>query len=101
MSTLRKVLYTLVALGLICAIAVFAYSNPDPLSIDIGFVRLDDVSVALFAVCVFALGWLAGLLSAGFALFRMAAERRRMQRDLKVAEAELRTLRSLPIQDAN
>ena len=101
MSTLRKVLYTVAALGLVAAVAVFAYSNPDPLAIDVGFTRFESVSLALFAVCVFTIGWLAGVLSVGFAMFRMAAERRRTQRDLKIAEAELRTLRSMPIQDAD
>ena len=101
MSTLRKILYMVFALGLVAAIAVFAYANPEPLAIDIGFARFENVSLALFAVCVFAIGWVAGLVSAGFAMFRMSAERRRMQRDLRVAEAELRTLRSLPMQDAN
>jgi uncharacterized integral membrane protein len=100
-STLRKILYVLIAILLIVAVAVFAYMNPEPLAIDVGFARLESVSLALFAVCVFTLGWLAGLASAGFALLRSANERRRMQRDLRVAEAEVRTLRSLPIQDAD
>lgn len=99
--TLRKVLYGLLAIGLVCVVTVFAYSNPSPVAIDVGVARFENVSLALFAVCVFALGWLAGILSAGFALMRMAGERRRMQRDLRIAEAEVRTLRSLPMQDAH
>jgi hypothetical protein len=99
--TLRKILYGLLALGLVGLVVVFAYSNPEPLAIDLGFVRFESVSLALFAVCVFGLGWLFGLASAAVALLRAARERRRMQRDMKIAEAELRALRSLPMQDAN
>jgi H+/Cl- antiporter ClcA len=100
-STLRKILYALLAAVLVGAVAVFAYMNPEPLRLDVGFVELESVSLALFAVCVFALGWLAGLASAAFALLRSASERRRMQKDLRIAETELRTLRSLPIHDAD
>lgn len=100
-STLRKILYAVLAAVLIGAVAVFAYMNPEALQIDIGFARLENVSLALFAVCVFAFGWLAGVASAAFAILRSAAERRRLQKDLRVAEAELRTLRSLPMHDAD
>ena len=67
----------------------------------VGFTRLEDVSIVVaFAIC-FAVGWLIGLITAGFALFRMSREKRRLRRDLKLAEAEVNSLRSYPLQDAN
>jgi hypothetical protein len=46
----------------------------------------------VFAV-VLGFGWLLGLLTAGAALWRGAAEKRRLRQDLEHARAELRTRR--------
>lgn len=101
MDTARKTALLLVLLLVALLTAVFAYNNPDRIAIDIGFTRIEDASMSLaFTVC-FALGWLFGIISAGVALVRMAGERRRLRRDLKLAEAEVSSLRSLPLHDAN
>jgi hypothetical protein len=81
--------------------AVFTYNNPEPITVDTGFMRFERVPASIAFGACFALGWLFGVLSAGLALLRMAGERRRLRRDLKFAEAELNSLRSLPLQDAN
>jgi hypothetical protein len=81
--------------------AVFAYSNPQPIDVDVGFFRVEQISLTAAFVVVFTLGWLFGLLSAGLALWRSAAERRRLRKDLQYAEAELNTLRRSPLPDAN
>jgi putative membrane protein len=100
-SLVRKLLFGLVLLVFVLLAGVFAYNNPDTIAVDVGFVRLEGVSmVAAFGV-VFVLGWVFGLLSAGLALLRMAGERHRLRRDLKFAETELSSLRSLPMRDAN
>jgi hypothetical protein len=67
---------------------VFAYSNPQPVDIDIGLTRFEQVSLALAFAITLALGWLLGLLSASVALWRSAGEKRRLQQDLKYAETE-------------
>lgn len=101
MTTVRKTVLLMSLLLVALLAAVFAYNNPDTVSVDVGFTRLDDVSIALaFAVC-FGIGWLFGLMTAGLALFRMTREKRRLRRNLKLAEAEVSNLRSLPLQDAN
>ena len=81
--------------------AVFAYSNPQPIDVDIGLVRIEQVSIAATFAVVFTVGWLFGLLSAGLALWRAAAERRRLRKDLQYVEAELNTLRRASLPDAN
>jgi uncharacterized integral membrane protein len=81
--------------------AVFAYSNPDRIAVDIGIVRFESVPVSLAFVTSIAIGWVFGLASAGLALLRLSRERRRLRRDLKLAEAEVKSLRSLPLQDAD
>lgn len=101
MSILRKALVVAVLLAFVLVTAVFAYSNPEPIAVDVGIVKFENVSMALAFACAFALGWLFGLISVGVAMLRMASERHRLKRDLKFAEAEISSLRRLPMQDAN
>lgn len=101
MATMRKIGLFLSLFVIVLVAAVFAYSNPDSISVDIGFARFEDVSMSLAFVVCFAVGWLFGLLSAGIAVIKMAGERRRLRRDLRLAEAEVSSLRSLPLHDAN
>jgi len=100
-TVLRKILVVVVLVLLVCVAAVFAYNNPDPVDLDVGFARFEGISLTLVLACAFGLGWLFGLASASYALARMAAERRRVRRDLRDAQSEVATLRSLPINDAN
>ncbi len=101
MVTLRRAIYFLVLLFLVLVAVVLAYSNPDPVSLDLGIARIDGVSLSVALAGAFALGWLFGLISAGAALLRMIADRRRLRREIRFAEAELGSLRGLPLQDAD
>jgi len=101
LSVLRKAVMGIVVLAFVVVAAVFAYSNPEPISLDVGIARFESVSMALVFACTFALGWIFGLITAGIAMIRMAGERQKLKRDLRFAEAEISTLRSLPMQDAN
>ena len=47
------------------------------------------------------IGWLFGVLCAGFLMVKMLAERRQTRKALELAEAEVRSLRSMPMQDAH
>jgi hypothetical protein len=88
--TLRRLVFAAVLIVLMLLTGVFAYSNPQPIAIDIGLTRFEDVSMALAFAITLALGWLFGLVSAGLALWRSEGEKRRLKQDLKYAEAELR-----------
>ena len=90
MVTLRRLAFVAVLLVLMLLTGVFAYSNPEPIDIDVGFMRFEQVPMAAAFAIVLALGWLLGLLSAGIALWRSAGEKRRLKQDLQYAEAELR-----------
>ncbi len=96
MLTLRRIAFAIVLLLFMLAAAVFAYSNPQPIAVDIGLMRFEQVSLAIAFAVVFAFGWIFGLLSAGLALWRMAGEKRRLRRDLRYAETEIGALRRLP-----
>ena len=101
LATMRKIGLLLSLLVIVFLAAVFVYSNPDTIAVDVGFVRLEEVSMSVaFAVC-FAVGWLFGLFSAGIAVMRVISERRQLRRNLRLAEAEVTSLRSLPLHDAN
>ena len=87
---MRSLAYATVLIFLLLLTGVFAYSNPQPIDVDIGFARFEQVSMAVAFAVTLALGWLLGVLSAGMALWRSAGEKRRLRQDLKYAEAELR-----------
>ena len=101
MTLLRKVLFVAVLIVLVCVAAVFAYNNPDPVTLDIGVARFESISMTLALACAFAVGWLFGLLSVGYALMRTASDKRRLRRELRNAESEVASLRSMPMNDAN
>lgn len=91
MVTLRRLAFAAVLILLLLATGVFAYSNPEPIDIDVGVARFEQVPMAVAFVLVLAVGWLLGVFSATLALWRSAGEKRRLKQDLKHAEAELRT----------
>jgi uncharacterized membrane protein YciS (DUF1049 family) len=99
--TLRRIAFLLGLSVFMLAAAVFVYSNPQPITLDVGFARFEQVSLAGAFAVVFACGWLFGLLSAGLALWRNAGEKRRLRRELRYAEAELGSARALPVDDAH
>jgi hypothetical protein len=88
--TLRRLAFVAVLLVLMLLTGVFAYSNPEPIDVDIGLMRFERVPMAAAFAIVLCLGWLLGVLSAGIALWRSAGEKRRLKQDLQYAEAELR-----------
>ena len=101
MVTVRKTALVFALLLAVLIAAVFAYNNPEQIAIDVGFARIDGVPVPVAFVVCLAIGWVFGLISAGVALMRMSRERRRLRRELKLAEAEVKSLRSLPLHDAD
>ena len=64
-------------------------------------VRLAIAAVALALAVAFGAGWIFGLMCAGLILFKTVSERRTLRKSLRLAEAEVKTLRSMPIQDAD
>ena len=97
---MRKLLFILLVLvGLIVAV-VFASMNTQVVTLELAFSRQDmPISLALSAAFLF--GWLFGLLCAGLVLLKSANDRRKLRRSLSLAEEEVRTLRSMPLHDAD
>ena len=101
MTALRRILLIGLLVFAAAIAALFAFNNPDRIAVDIGVARVEDVPASVAFTTAFALGWCFGVASTAFALLRMSAERRRLRKELRFAEAEARSLRSLPLQDAD
>jgi uncharacterized membrane protein YciS (DUF1049 family) len=99
--TVRRIGFAVLMLAFLLLAAVFAFNNPEPITIDTGFARYEQVSMSLVLTICFACGWLFGLLSVGLSVLRMGRERRRLRKDLRLAEAEIQSLRSSPQHDAD
>jgi len=97
---LRYVLFILVVLFVFMVAVVFAASNPGTLSLDLAFAQF-ELQKSLAFIIFLGVGWLFGVLCAGFLMLKMLAERRQLRKSLELAEAEVKSLRSMPMQDAN
>ena len=97
---LRYVLFILTVLFVFLVAVVFAASNPGTLVLDLAFTSL-EMQKSLAFILFLGIGWVFGVLCAGFLMLKMLADRRQMRRSLELAEAEVKSLRSMPLQDAN
>ena len=96
----RNIIFiAVIFLGLLLA-TVFAALNPGMTTLDLAFQEI-DVSVSLALSVAFGVGWLFGLLCAGAVLIKSISDRRKMQKSLRVTEAEVKALRRMPIQHAD
>ena len=96
----RNILFfILLLIGLLCATA-FAALNPGLIQLDLAFFET-EVTKSMALIAAFGFGWLFGLVSAGIVLLKSIHERRLLRKSLGLAEAEVRALRNMPIQDAD
>ena len=80
---------------------LFSVNNPGLMTLDVGFALLEDIPIPITFLVCFTLGWLFGLICVGLMLLQLASDRRRLRHKLRLAETEISSLRSLPLQDAN
>jgi uncharacterized membrane protein YciS (DUF1049 family) len=97
---LRNLVFFFVLLAILVLATVFAALNPGPLALDLAFTEV-ETQKSLALTLAFAVGWIFGLLCAGLVLLKSLNDRRRLRRSLRLAEAEVSTLRRLPLQDAD
>jgi putative membrane protein len=96
----RNIIFVVVVLIGLTLATVFAALNPGRITLDLAFVEI-EIQKSLALTAAFVVGWLFGLICAGIVLLKSIYERRRLQRSLRLAESEVRNLRSMPIQDAD
>ncbi len=97
---MRNITYALLVISILLIAAIFAAINPGQITLDLAFAQF-ELQKPIALTLALGVGWLFGLLCAGIVLLRMLNERRKLRRALRMAEAEVRSLRSLPIQDAD
>lgn len=95
----RTLLFALVIIVLVLLVVLFSWRNPGSMEVDLIF-RSFEVSKALAFAATIAIGWSWGLLSALAYIVKLLNERRRLNKRVRLADAELSNLRNLPMQDA-
>ena len=96
---LRRIITLVVVLAVFVAVVVFWDLNRGPIDVNLAFTTVSTQIPTAF-VSAFVIGWLFGLFCAAFFVLRTLNERRRLKKSLRLAEAEISSLRSLPLQDA-
>ncbi len=97
---IRKIAIAILALIIFVVMVWFTAINPGVISIDLALGVIQPSIPMAFAV-TFVLGWLFGLFCTGIFAIQLIDERRRLRKSLRIAEAEVSSLRSLPIADAD
>jgi uncharacterized membrane protein YciS (DUF1049 family) len=91
----RRILLPLLLFLVLVLAVLFAALNPGAIDVDLGLFET-RVQKSLALTIAFAVGWVFGLLCLAIVIVRMVLERRRLRKALRLAEAEVHTLRSLP-----
>lgn len=79
---------------------IFASVNSGELTLDLAFTEVrTTVSIAMLSF--FAAGWFFGVACISFFVLKLATERRQLRKSLRLAEAEVTSLRRMPMQDAD
>lgn len=97
---LKKIGVLLIFVVVLIAMLVFTRLNPGALTVDMGFVAVETSIPVAFTV-TFITGWLFGILCAAVLIVRVLNERRQLRRSLRLSEAEVSSLRNLPLSDAD
>lgn len=93
---LRRIIVIFLVLAVGAFAAFFVSLNPAVIPLDLAFGEIQAPLTLVLVVCL-ALGWILGLLSASFMIFRMLAQRRTLRRSLLLAEKEIENLRTMSL----
>ena len=94
---MRYLVYGLAVVAFLVAI-VFASINTDSISLDLAFAEV-ETTAALALLGFFAAGWVFGLLSTAVYVLKLLAERRQLRKSIRLADAEINSLRRIPDAD--
>jgi uncharacterized membrane protein YciS (DUF1049 family) len=95
----RNVLIFLLLLGAMVVAVVFAALNQGVVELDLAFFSIETQKSLVF-ILVFGAGTVFGMLCLSIWALSLMAQRRRLQKSLKLAEGEIRSLRDIPLNDA-
>ena len=96
----RNLIFILLIVSVLMLAIIFAALNPGTIELDYAFGET-EIQTSLALTMAFGVGWIFGLLCAGIVVLKAIYERRKLRKSLHLAEAEVKTLRSMPIHDAD
>ena len=96
---LRAVFYAFLIFVTVLIGVTFTTLNPGAISLDLAFLQTESQVSTAFAV-TFALGFLFGVGVLSLSVLRLMNQRRKLKKSLRLAEAEVNNLRSIPLRDA-
>ena len=97
---LKKIGITILVLTIFIIIVWFTNINPGSVQLDLAFTTV-ETSIPLAFTATFILGWLFGLACTAVFIIRLVNERRQLRKSLRVSDAEVTSLRNMPIADAD
>lgn len=97
---LRYVTFIIVILFAFLIAVVFAAINPEPITLDLAIAEY-QMKTSLALLAFLTAGWLFGVSCAGFLMLKILGQRRQLRKALQLAETEVKSLRSMPMQDAH
>ncbi len=95
---MRSLIKLIVAVLLLVLGAAFAIVNEQPVQLDLYFVAL-SMPLSMILLLAMGLGILLGSLASFFYFMKIRKENAELRRQAKLAEQEVKNLRSLPIND--
>jgi putative membrane protein len=93
-SFLRNLLLLLVAVAMAAVGVLFALQNPDPVPLDILFMKLPERSLALWVLAALAIGGLLGMGLSLFAVLRLRARAASLRRQLARSQSQVERLKT-------
>ena len=97
---IRTLIFLILLISVVLLAAAFAWLNPGSVSLNLAFGEIELEKSQAFALTL-AIGWLFGALSATVLVLKLLRDRRKLRKDVRLAEAEADNLRSLPLRDGN
>lgn len=97
---LRRYILPLLLFAVLVMAVLFAALNPGVIDVDLGLFET-RMQKSLALTLAFAAGWVFGILCLAVVMVRMVLERRKLRKALRLAEAEVHTLRSMPAAHAD
>ena len=95
---MRNAILFIVLLLVAVLAAVFAALNPDQIELELAFAQV-SVRKSVALAIAFGFGFALGFFVAMGRVFNLMRERRALKKSVRLAEAEVNNLRSLPLRD--
>ncbi len=96
---LRAFFYAILIFITVIVGITFTTLNPGSLNLDLAFFQTESRVSTAFAI-TFALGFAFGVGALSLTVLRLMNQRRKLKKSLRLAEAEVNNLRSIPLRDA-